>query len=192
MTKAKLLFGLLAACLLMMANRAAATTVTVQYPSPSSTVVDSGLNHGARGDYCCFWSAARGDSITQTYITGQPSVNSLDLSFGVPFDNLVLGQSVDWNVLLNGALVGSWSWSASEGTGTENFASTFAPIVGAGTYTIMMAVTNEVPAGSGSIGINYGTATLGSSFVPEPGTLSLLLSTGLVGVLRAVRRKWLQ
>ena len=187
--KAKALFVLMVVYLFLTVGQAMADSVTVSYPSAFSTVIDSG-EHIAGVDFCCFWSASRGDSVTQTYVTGQPEVSSLGLSFDVSLNALASGQSVDWNVLLDGTLVGSWSWSDRfTGTGTENLNLSFAPVFGAGSYTISMVVTNEVPLGAGSIGINNGTAILGSAAVPEPGTLLLLGAAGLVGLLGSYRRK---
>ena len=154
--------------------------VMVTFPSLTSTVIDSGGNTGAQ--YCCFWESSRGDSITQTYTgTGLNSVIGLDLSFMVSFNVLAPGNAVDWSVLLNGIQVGTFSWTAAEGTGIDNLAFAFAPISGGGTYSIAMDVTNIVPSGDGSIGIaTTGTATL--TAVPEPNTAVLLLLTAL-GIL---------
>ena len=74
------------------------------------------------------------------------------------------------------------------------FLDSFAPIVGNGTYTIAMLVTNDV--NEGSIGLQYpGTATLtgpGAGTnpppVPEP-TSMILLGSGIVGVIAKRRAR---
>lgn len=172
---------------------ALASSLTVQFPSPSSAVVDSnGLLTGA--DYCCFFNA--GDNITQTFAgTGLGSVNMLSLALPVSYANLGAGAQVDFNVLLNGTVLGSFAWTSAQGTGTENFNASFAPIVGVGgSYTAELLETNSVPSGQGSIGFNYGSLTLSDvSTVPEPGSLALLI-VGLAGLggfagLRKLRRR---
>ena len=162
--------------------------VTETYPSLSSTVIDSGVNTSS--EFCCFWDAARGDSITQTYTgTGLASVTGLDLSFTIPANFLNSGGVVDWNVLVTGTAVGSWNWTEGDGTGPVNRAFNFAGIAGAGTYTLEMAVTNNVPPGEGSIGIGTtGTATLVSGNSPEPATFGLI-GAGLLGLGALARRR---
>lgn len=153
----------------------------VNYPSNLSTVVDSGVN--PPNELGVFWSAARGDSITETFTgTGITTVGSLTLSFGVD-DVLSPGHETDWNVLVNGTSVGSWVWTSAQGSGTLNQTYSFAPITGNGTYTLCMAMTNEIPSLQSSIGIFIpGTATLASpGAVLEP-VSTLLLGTGLLAL----------
>ncbi len=158
--------------------------VIVTFPSASSTVIDSG---GGSFDFCCFWDQSRGDSISQTYSgTALAAISGLDLSFTVDQNFLTSGNEVDWAVLVNGTQVGAFVWTAADGTGVENLAFAFAPIGGAGTYTLAIDVTNTVPIGGGSIGIaKVGSATLVGA-VPEPASVMLLLSA--LGVL--VLSRW--
>lgn len=162
--------------------------VSEEFPSPTSTVIDSGAD--GSGYYCCFWEAARGDSITQAYTgTGLGSITGLDLSFTVPLNVLNSGAVVDWNVMVNGITVGSWVWTQADGTGPVNLAYNFASIAGMGDYTIEMAVTNNVPPGDGSIAIsNTGLATLVSTSSPEPATFGLF-GVGLLGLGVLARRR---
>lgn len=131
---------------------------------------------------------AEGHSVTETFTgTGLASITGLDLSFNVTWNNLNSGASVDWAVLVNGTGVGVWSWSQPDGTGPVNLSYLFPSIAGGGTYTIRMAVTNEVPSGRGSIAIGYpGSATLYGTAIPEPATL-LLVSVGFLGIWRLKR-----
>ncbi len=180
--------------IVLTARPARADMVTVAFPSASSAVVDSGVNDSSQAAY--FWSAARGDSITETFSnTGLTSVGKLDLGVNVTQNFLSAGAQVAWNVLLNGTVVGSWAWSDTSGTGPLFQSYTFAPITGGGTYTLRMEVTNEVPAGDGSIALGLpGSVTLtgesGISQVPEPSSLALLGGGALLlgGALRRRRR----
>lgn len=157
----------------------AVSSFTADYPSSSSTIVAStGFLDDDEIGY--FWSVSRGDSITQTFTgTGLNSVDQIDLSLEVTQNVLTNGAHVDWAVLINSIQVGTWTWTDQDGTGAFNLSYLFSPIVGAGTYTVRMEVTNEVASGDGSIALRYpGTMTLVQN-VPEPTSL-LLLGSGLL------------
>jgi hypothetical protein len=172
--------------------RAGLLTETVAFPSAASTVVGSlGFIDGDSIGF--FWSVARGDRVTQAFTgTGLASVDRLDLDLFVDSNNLAVGQSVNWDVFLNGILVGNWSRTQAEGVGPESLSYTFPPIAGAGDYTINMVVTNQVPPGGGSISIRYpGSATFfapAGGAVPEPSSLALL-GLGALGLMVHVRRR---
>ena len=160
-----------------------------QFPSPTSTVVDSNNNGAGNGNYCCFFNV--GDSVTQTFTgTGLASVNTLDLSIPVPFNPLHSGNEVDFNVLLDGTIVGTLIRTSAQGTGTAAFDALFPAISGpGGTYTVEILETNNVPGGGGSIGLNFGTVTLDDvTSVPEPGSLTLIAG-GLLGAAMLRRRQ---
>jgi hypothetical protein len=72
------------------------------------------------------------------------------------------------------------------GTGQLNQSYNFPSIVGGGTYTIAMDVSNEVPVGDGSIAVGFGTMTL-TGAVPEPSTGVLCLAA--VGMLALFGRR---
>jgi len=98
-----------------------------------------------------------------------------------------VGQSVDWDVLVNNVDVGDWSWSSADGTGLTNIALAFAPIAGEFS-SLALVVKNEVPGGLGSIALGLDTRTTVSGELPEPGTM-LLLGLTMAGLVATRRRQ---
>jgi hypothetical protein len=89
----------LAALAVLLATQAAyAVNVDREdFPSASSTVVGSvGFIDATQVGY--FWSKARGDSVTQTFVTTETNVTRAVFDFTTPFNDLI-GFNVDWNVL---------------------------------------------------------------------------------------------
>jgi len=173
----------------LLSAQALAVPFTAQFPSSGSTIVAStGFLDLDEVGY--FWSSSRGDSVTETFMgTGLPSVNSLGLSLEITQNVLSSGAQVDWDVLVNAIVVGNWSWADGDGTGALDLSFAFPDIVGGGTYTIAMVVTNDVPGGLGSIALaaNIQTSTVTLNSVPEPGTVALL-GLALAGFAFARRR----
>jgi hypothetical protein len=132
----------------------ASTTTTAVFPSSSSTVVGStGFINGTEIGY--FWSAARGDGVSQT-IPGPSSVKRMILKVDVVSNVLAAGNEVDWNILINGIIVGHFKVLPGK-TGLVRFRATFGKIIGPN-YDVQLRVTNEVPAGGGSHTLAYAGA----------------------------------
>ncbi len=156
------------------AIQAEAGVYTGTFPDDSST--SSGhVGFGDQGpDFGAFFRS--GDQVSQTYGgTGLGDVSELALDVNVDRNFLHSGGFVDLDVRLNGITVGSFIWTQAEGTGIRPLDFAFSPIVGAGTYTLQLIETNNVPPGLGSIAIAKGSEfTLTSAAVPEPSSLALI------------------
>ena len=132
----------------------ASADAVFDFPSAASQVVASvGFIDDDEVGY--FWSAARGDRVSQTF-SGPASVNAAQLKATVVTNVLNSGAEVDWNLEINSLVVGRFR--VVEGfTGTLTLARTFAPISGPN-YDVTIRVTNEVPSGEGSITLAYAGA----------------------------------
>ena len=121
------------------------------YPSASSTIVGSvGFIDSEQVGY--FWSAARGDSVSQT-LTGPNKLKKAVLKLDVVSNNLNNGAHVDWTVSINGTDIGSFAVNEGQlGSITKKF---LFPKKTGGTYTVKMRVTNEVAGGEGSMTFRY-------------------------------------
>ncbi len=127
---------------------------TAAFPSSSSTVVGSvGFINGTECGY--FWSASRGDSVTQT-IHGPGAIRHAILKLDVVTNSLTGGSEVDWDILINGINIGQFIVHQGQ-TGLIRFRSHFGRIVGPN-YDVVIKVTNEVPAGDGSHTFAYAGA----------------------------------
>lgn len=124
----------------------AGVDVVHAYPSAGSTIVGSvGFIDGVQVGY--FWSASRGDSVTQTF-TGPNRVKRAVLRLDVVSNALNSGAFLSWAVSINGIDVGGFSVTEGQ-LGPVKHAFTFPKITG-GTYVVKMRATNEVAAGQGS------------------------------------------
>jgi hypothetical protein len=128
--------------------------VTAAFPSSSSTVVGStGFINSTEIGY--FWSAARGDSVSQT-IHGPSAIRHMILKVDVVTNVLTAGNEVDWNIVINNVVVGQFKVVAGE-TGLVRFRAHFGKIHGPN-YNVVLKVTNEVPSGGGSHSLAYAGA----------------------------------
>lgn len=130
---------------------ASAPAAAQAFPSATSTVIGSvGFIDATQVGY--FWSAARGDSVAQTF-TGKKKIKKAILKLDVPTNGLAAGAETDWAVIINGTTVGSFTITSGQ-TGAVKSKSTFAKIKG-GTYDVKIAMTNEVAPGDGAITLRY-------------------------------------
>jgi hypothetical protein len=137
---------------LLFAPSAAALDETYDLPSDDSTVVGSvGFIDASRVG--AFWSAARGDLVSETFSTSLASINRAVLNVEVVTNVLHAGWSVDWDLEINGVVVDSFS-VFNGFTGPVTIDVSFTPIAGPN-YTVVLRVTNEVAAGSGAISLAY-------------------------------------
>ncbi len=124
---------------------------TFAFPSASSTVVGSvGFIDSCQAGY--FWSASRGDGVSQTF-QGPKSSKHAILDVQVVSNALSGGNHVDWNVLINSKVVGSFVVNTGF-TGPIHLDLKYAKIAGK-TYAVALRVTNEVPGGGGSMTLAY-------------------------------------
>jgi hypothetical protein len=144
----------------------AAAAVVEDFPSADSTVVGSeGFIDGTQVGW--FWSVGRGDSVTETFVTSEPSVDRAVFDFVVPTNYLHPGAYVNWDVLINGITTGSFTVNEGQ-TGAVHLDFAFAPIAGPG-YTVRFEVTNEVPGGDGSHSLGYAGIHAGTVELFAPG-----------------------
>jgi hypothetical protein len=124
------------------------------FPSSSSTVVGSvGFINSTEVGY--FWSASRGDSVSQS-IAGPSSIRRAILKLDVVQNALNGGNHVNWDLVINGHVVRHFT--VGEGfTGAKTVKAQFNRIVGP-TYDVVIRVTNEVPGGGGSHTLAYAGA----------------------------------
>lgn len=133
---------------------AEANSTTFDFPSNDSTVIGfSGIVNSTEVGF--FWSAARGDRVSETF-TGPTSVNRAILSVEVVTNLLTSGAEVDWNLEINGIVVGSFVVHAGF-TGPITLDVNFPAITGP-TYDVTLRVTNEVALASGSHTLAYAGA----------------------------------
>ena len=122
-----------------------------------------------------------GDFVTALFSgTGLASVTSFSDTFDI-LNFVANGNTLIVDALVNGVDVGSFVVNDCTSCGTAqpvNFNSgPFAPISGAGTYTLAFVLENTLPFGGGSIAfLDGGVATLSSSSpVPEASTWAMML-----------------
>jgi MYXO-CTERM domain-containing protein len=157
---------------------------TFPFPSAGSAVVGS-VGFINPNEVGFFWTATRGDSVSETFGSALASVNSTTLRLNVVQNALNSGNSVNWDVLLNGTTIGNFT--VPQGfLGALNVPLAHAPVAAVGgNYALRIQVTNVVPGGGGShsLAANIGTSV---TFVPAPASLGLL---GLAGLAAARRRR---
>lgn len=122
----------------------------LDFPSASSAIISSlGFVDAESCGY--FWSQARGDSVSETF-AGAASISNYSFDCDVTINGLVAGETCEWNVVINGTVVDSFS--VAPGQGSISASSSFAPIAGP-SYTVTLQMTNEVIPGGGAITLRY-------------------------------------
>jgi hypothetical protein len=121
------------------------------FPSEDSTVIGSaGFIDEVAAGY--FWSADRGDSVSETFRASE-CISRAILSVDVVNNVLAPEAFVTWELVINGVVVGSFTVDAGfTGEITEVF--TFPAITGPN-YDVELRVVNEVAPGEGSISLAY-------------------------------------
>jgi hypothetical protein len=143
------ILALLATCAVaIVPSSAMAVSSTYPFPSSSSTVVGS-VGFIDDDEIGFFWSAARGDRVSETFIAPFAlPVNRAILQVEVVQNVLNSGAQVNWNIEINGTVVGSFV--VPQGfIGPIVQDVSFLPIMGPA-FTVTLRVTNEVPSGQGS------------------------------------------
>ena len=126
---------------------------TFDFPSNDSTVVGS-VGFIDADEVGFFWSMQRGDRVSETFTFSGPSaINRAILKVQVVTNSLFAGQSVNWNLEINGTVVGNFAVPAGF-TGPRTVDVSFPPISGP-TYAVTIRVTNTVPGGFGSHSLAY-------------------------------------
>jgi hypothetical protein len=129
-------------------------TAKFSFPSSTSTVVGStGFIDDHQVGY--FWSAARGDRVSQT-VSGPAYVKKAILRVYVVTNALSNGAHVSWDLVINAHVVGHFN-VAQGFTGPKTVNVTFHRIVGP-SYDVTIRVTNEVAGGEGSHTLAYAGA----------------------------------
>jgi len=160
------------------------------FPSDDSTVVGS-LGFINSTEIGWFWSVARGDMVSESFLDPLPYVSQAAFDFAVPNNVLNSGAEVDWDVVINGTTIGSFIIPQGF-TGPKSLDFSFAPIASiGGAYDVAFVVTNEVPGGYGSHTFAYAGEYPNSvelSVIPAPGAILLgSIGAGIVGWLRRRR-----
>jgi hypothetical protein len=130
------------------------TACPVTFPDTTSTTggTDSSGTLGVGGTSEYRWHA--GDYVDSTFTCSNATITQLSVSFQMSdsTDSYCTG-TLSWNVMVNGTVVGTYSWFGGLGPGTQTItqAYTFAPIAAtAGSYTIEYIATSTVCPGGGN------------------------------------------
>ncbi len=122
-----------------------------EFPSEESTVISSvGFLNGVEVGW--FWSAARGDSVSQKFAANEV-INRAVLDIDVVSNVLAPGAYVEWELVINGTSVGSFT--VEDGFTGRVTADVVFPVLVGPLYQVELKVVNQVPVGDGSITLAY-------------------------------------
>jgi hypothetical protein len=138
------------------ARTASNVDATFEFPSANSEVVGS-VGFIDDDEVGFFWSAARGDRVSENF-SGPRVVRRAILDVEVVQNALNSGAFVDWDLVIDGNVVGSFT--VPEGfLGPVHLDVTFPAIRGRHDgYDVTIRVTNEVAPGQGSHTLAYAGA----------------------------------
>ena len=149
----------------------AVTTVTVDFPSETSTLSYGGGYSGVLGSGGGGMYYQAGDYVAQTFTgTGLRQVRMLDVTFDMDdqTNSYCTVGTLSWDVSVNGTTVGTYSYLGGSVLGRVGIAEaySFAPVAGIGSagddYTIAYTATTTVCPGGGAWNwFPGGTAILG-------------------------------
>jgi hypothetical protein len=185
----KRVLWLSAVTLLLAAGRLKATSITLDFPSTSSTTFSHHNGTHTLSNTHPNFSWITGDSVKQTF-TGTGLGDTVASQWQVSlFDGVARNVTVRFAAYINGTEVGTFSYVGNDRNfATKTFDLTFGPYSpinagSGGTYTLkIVQISSTVPSGKGSYAWEGGgqvTLTDTSLATPEPASLYLL---GLGGV----------
>lgn len=117
------------------------------FPSDASSVIGS-LGFIDADEIGFFWTAARGDLVSESFDSSCSRIDATNLDMDVVTNVLNSGAFVDWDVEINGNVVDSFTIPQGF-TGPFSVNSVFPPIDGP-VYDVTLRVTNVVAGGQGS------------------------------------------
>ena len=169
----------------LLAYGTAANALTFAFPIASSTEHTStfdGTVAQANAKPVGIYTA--GDYIQDS--AALPTLTFSSYSFDAPLINYTLLANENFNILVNGSVIGSFVITpVIAATGEITGSGSFSPITVSGLTTLQILLTNTVPLGLGSVGAGTpGSFTFNAApaAVPEPASWAMFIGGfGLIG-----------
>lgn len=128
-------------------------TESLDFPSTDSTVISSfGFLNSVHIGF--FWSAERGDSVSESFSTRLDRICHVSLELSVP-ENVLHSDPVVWRLAINGVVVDMFEVEPFYYGDLLVSKVLGAPILGP-TYTVELTVQNEIAPGYGAHTLGYG------------------------------------